>query len=94
MIVDARTSSTTTDRVAAVRQLMRAQGIDAVIVRSTDRYLNEYVPQEESTRVWLTGFTGSMGDALVTLDRAWVVVDGRYYLQLAGAEALPGAAPS
>lgn len=80
MIVEAR-AVTTTQRVAAVRDLMRAEGLDAVIVRSTDRYLNEYVPLEESTRAWLTGFTGSMGDALVTLDAAWVVVDGRYYLQ-------------
>lgn len=80
MIVEAR-AATTTQRVAAVRELMRAQGIDAVIVRSTDRYLNEYVPLEESTRAWLTGFTGSMGDALLTLDQAWLAVDGRYYLQ-------------
>lgn len=80
MIVDAR-AATTTQRVAAVRELMRAQGIDAVVVRSTDRYLNEYVPLEESTRAWLTGFTGSMGDALLTLDDGWLAVDGRYYLQ-------------
>lgn len=87
MIVEAR-SATTTQRVAAVRDLMRAQGLDAVIVRSTDRYLNEYVPLEESTRAWLTGFTGSMGDGLVTLDGAWLAIDGRYYLQ--GDEELSG----
>ncbi len=80
MIVEAR-ASTTNQRVEAVRELMRAQAIDAVIVRSTDRYLNEYVPLEESTRAWLTGFTGSMGDALLTRDEGWLAVDGRYYLQ-------------
>lgn len=60
---------------------MRERGVDAVIVRSTDRYLNEYVPVEESTRVWITGFAGSMGDAVITGDRAVLFVDGRYTLQ-------------
>lgn len=70
-------------RLAALRALMRERGIDAVIVRSTDRYLNEYVPTDESTRVWITGFTGSMGDAVITGDRAVLFVDGRYTLQAA-----------
>src|SRR5687768_6491637 len=73
--------SQTSARIASVRARMRERGIDAVLVRSTDRYLNEYVPTAESTRVWLTGFTGSMGDALVTGDRAVLFVDGRYTLQ-------------
>ena len=61
---------------------MAEAGVDALLVRSTDRFLNEYVPIEDSTRVWLTGFTGSMGEALVTKDRAYVAVDGRYWLQV------------
>ncbi len=80
MIVSSR-AETTTARVAALRALMAEAGLDAVLVRSADRYLNEYVPPAESTRIWVTGFTGSMGDALVARDRAWVVVDGRYHLQ-------------
>ncbi|MEW5849262.1 MAG: M24 family metallopeptidase [Myxococcota bacterium] len=70
-----------TERLRALREKMAQHGVDALIVRSTDRYLNEYVPQAESTREWLTGFTGSMGDALVTREAAFVVVDGRYHLQ-------------
>lgn len=60
---------------------MQDQKLDAVLVRSTDRHLNEYVPDDDSTRQWLTGFTGSMGEALVCRDRAYVAVDGRYHLQ-------------
>jgi Xaa-Pro aminopeptidase len=70
-------------RLAALRERMRERGLQAVVVRSTDAYLNEYVPEAESTRVWLTGFTGSMGDAVVTGDRALLFVDGRYTLQAA-----------
>src|ERR1044071_1209758 len=69
------------DRLKALRTKMRERGLDAVVVRSTDRYLNEYVPDDESTRVWITGFSGSMGDAVVTGDRAVLFVDGRYTLQ-------------
>jgi len=68
-------------RVAQVRELMRTRKLDAYIVRGTDRYLNEYVPIEESNRAWLSGFTGSVADLLLTDDKAWVFVDGRYYLQ-------------
>ncbi len=60
---------------------MAPLGLDALIVRGTDGYLSEYVPARESTRVWLTGFTGSTGDALVTADGAWLFVDGRYHVQ-------------
>lgn len=68
-------------RLALVRDALRRRQLDALIVRSTDAYLNEYVPHAESTREWLTGFTGSMGDALVTAEGAWLFVDGRYHAQ-------------
>ena len=60
---------------------MGRAGIDVMVVSSTDRYLNEYVPTEESGRVWISGFTGSMGDVIVTPRRAYVIVDGRYWIQ-------------
>ena len=43
--------------------------------------MNEYVPTDESARVWITGFTGSMGEALITADAAFLAVDGRYWIQ-------------
>ncbi|MBK6530366.1 MAG: M24 family metallopeptidase [Deltaproteobacteria bacterium] len=68
-------------RLERVRAAMRAKGVDALVVRGTDAYLSEYVPEAESGRVWLTGFTGSLGDALVSHDQAWLFVDGRYHVQ-------------
>ncbi len=68
-------------RLERVRAAMRAKGVDALVVRGTDAYLSEYVPEAESGRVWLTGFTGSLGDALVSRDQAWLFVDGRYHVQ-------------
>lgn len=68
-------------RLRSVRRQMDKMGVDALIVQSTDPYLNEYVPPEESARVWVTGFTGSMGEVVITRTAAYLFVDGRYWLQ-------------
>ncbi len=74
-------SSSHSARLASLRAVLEAEGLDVCIVRSTDRYLNEYVPRAESAREWLTAFCGSLGDAMVGRDRAWLYVDGRYHTQ-------------
>jgi Xaa-Pro aminopeptidase len=68
-------------RLQQVRVRMTERGVDVLLVRATDRYLNEYVPDDESTRLWLTGFSGSAGDALVFSEALHLIVDGRYTLQ-------------
>ena len=78
-----------TRRLRALRRLMAAERVDAVIVQATDRFLNEYVAAEGSERIWLSGFTGSAGDLLVTPDEAWLFVDGRYHEQAERELALP-----
>jgi Xaa-Pro aminopeptidase len=75
------TTTTPQERLEALRSRMSTLGVDALLVRATDRYLNEYVPPWSATREWLSGFTGSTGDALVTLTQAYLFVDGRYHLQ-------------
>ncbi|MCC7386704.1 MAG: M24 family metallopeptidase [Deltaproteobacteria bacterium] len=69
------------ERLTLIRKKMIAAGVDLLLVRSTDRFLNEYVPTEESSRVWASGFTGSMGEVLITQSRAYLAVDGRYWMQ-------------
>ena len=60
---------------------LKKHNITALLVRSTDRYFNEYVPKSLSYRYKLTGFDGSVGDAIITQDNAFLYVDGRYTLQ-------------
>ncbi len=67
--------------LASLQQLMSNLGFKALLVRGTDRYFNEYVPKEQSIRTKLTGFDGSLGDALITSNSAHLFVDGRYSLQ-------------
>lgn len=69
------------DALVALRAFMKSQGLDCFIVFDTDEYLNEYIPLEENPRYYITGFTGSTGVALVTMEEAFLFVDGRYHLQ-------------
>src|SRR4051812_1814827 len=69
-------------RLAALRAELRRQNLDGFIVPRADRHQNEYVPPSEERLVWLTGFNGSAGAAIVLGDRAVIFVDGRYQLQV------------
>lgn len=70
-------------RLAALRQSMQAAGVAAYIIPSSDAHLSEYTPEYWQGRTWISGFTGSAGTMLVTLDRAALWTDGRYFLQAA-----------
>ena len=69
------------ERLAALRQKMEKNGIDAYLVPTDDFHGSEYVGDYFKCRMFLTGFTGSAGTALVTMDGAWLWTDGRYFLQ-------------
>ncbi len=55
--------------------------IDYLLVNSTNEYLVEYSCLSENARYTLTGFSGSTGDALITKDKIYLFVDGRYHEQ-------------
>lgn len=68
-------------RIQSLRDYMRSEGVSAVIIPQTDPHMGEYLAAHWQVRRWLTGFTGSAGDLLVTLDEAYVWADSRYWLQ-------------
>lgn len=71
----------TRQNLEALRDAMRRVNVDAVIVPGTDPHQSEYVSDHWKFRDWLTGFTGSNGTAVVTLDQAGLWTDSRYFLQ-------------
>ena len=77
-----------TARVEALRSWMREHNLSAFIFPSTDPHTSEYVPDHWKTREWISGFNGSAGIAVVTLTRAALWTDSRYWLaaeeQMAG----------
>jgi len=70
-------------RVAALRAALAKHGLAGFIVPRADEHQGEYVPAHMARLAWLTGFTGSAGNAIVLADRAALIVDGRYTIQSA-----------
>ena len=68
-------------KLVALRAEMKAAGIDAFVVPSQDPHFSEYVPTCFERRMFVSGFTGSAGTALITSDAALLWTDGRYFLQ-------------
>jgi len=69
------------ERLARLREAMARLNVDAFLVPHADEFMNEYVPPSAQRLAWLTGFTGSAGQAVVTRTTAALLVDGRYILQ-------------
>lgn len=68
------------ERLAALREEMRREGLAAFIFPSTDPHSGEYVPDHWKGREWISGFNGSAGTAVVTLDEAALWTDSRYFI--------------
>lgn len=71
----------TSEKLTALRRLMRETGAKALYVGTTDPHQTESVAAHWKAVQWLTGFSGSMGYALVTDTAARFWTDGRYYTQ-------------
>lgn len=77
-------------RLSALREVMQREKLDAFIFPSTDPHNGEYVPAHWEGRKWISGFDGSAGVAVVTMTKAALWTDSRYFLaaeqQLEGTE--------
>lgn len=69
------------ERLSRLRALMQQKGVGAYYVPTADFHLSEYVNPYFKSRQYLTGFTGSAGTLVVTMDEAALWVDGRYFIQ-------------
>ena len=74
---------TVTERIVALRKLMKKKGIDAYLVPTDDFHGSEYVGDYFKCRKYITGFTGSAGTAVIMQDMAGLWTDGRYFIQAA-----------
>ena len=69
------------DRLTALRALMKEKGVWACIVPGTDPHASEYMAEHWTEMSWITGFLGETGTAVITLEKALLWTDSRYYLQ-------------
>ncbi|OZG74047.1 Xaa-Pro aminopeptidase [Hahella sp. CCB-MM4] len=68
-------------RLADLRQLMADHGFDAYIVTNNDPHSSEYSADHWLARTWISGFTGSAGNVVITPEGGGLWTDGRYYIQ-------------
>ena len=69
------------ERIEKLRELMKSKKVDVYVVPTADYHQSEYVGEHFKARAFITGFTGSAGTAVITLDEAGLWTDGRYFLQ-------------
>ena len=81
---------TVTQRIEALREVMKREHLAAFIFPSTDPHQGEYVPDHWKGREFISGFNGSAGTAVVTMTSAALWTDSRYFIaaeeQLRGTE--------
>lgn len=68
-------------RIERLRDMMKERGLKCALVFTADEHGSEYIDAHFKLRDYLSGFTGSAGTLLVTLDEAGLWTDGRYFIQ-------------
>ncbi|KAK1233103.1 hypothetical protein PQX77_003743 [Marasmius sp. AFHP31] len=71
----------TTERLQKLRALMKENELDYYIVPTDDAHQSEYVAKTDRRREFISGFTGSAGQAIIGTDGAHLLTDSRYWLQ-------------
>ncbi|KAF9631296.1 Creatinase [Lasiodiplodia theobromae] len=71
----------TTERLTHLRRLMLDNQLDVYIVPSEDSHQSEYIAPCDARREFICGFSGSAGTAVITLNKAALATDGRYFNQ-------------
>ena len=78
------------ERIARLREELRREHLSAFIFPTSDPHNSEYTAEHWKGREWISGFNGSAGTAVVTLDNAALWTDSRYFIaaeeQLQGTE--------
>lgn len=74
---------TVNEKVEALRREMAKHSLDAYLVRGSDPHDSEYVSERWRSRSFISGFTGSAGIVIITMDEALIWVDSRYFVQCA-----------
>ena len=71
----------TKEKIAALRGLMQEHGVAVYVVPGNDPHASEYMASHWCEMQWLSGFSGESGTMVVTMDKALLWTDSRYYLQ-------------
>lgn len=78
------TTNSTNQRLSSLRDAMATYNIAAYIVTNNDPHNSEYSADHWAGRTWISGFTGSAGNVVITTQGGGLWTDGRYYIQEIG----------
>ncbi len=70
-------------RIARLREEMKKRNISIYVIPTSDFHESEYVGEYFKARKFMTGFTGSAGTAVITMEETGLWTDGRYFVQAA-----------
>ncbi|KAI9511197.1 Creatinase/aminopeptidase, partial [Russula earlei] len=68
-------------RLVELRKVMAKENLDYYVVPTEDAHQSEYTAESDKRREWLTNFTGSAGQAVISRTAAYLVTDSRYWIQ-------------
>ncbi|MBN2536053.1 MAG: aminopeptidase P family protein [Spirochaetales bacterium] len=74
-------TETIAKKIEDLRKLMTGYSVQAYIIPGTDTHQNEYIPSMWKRREWISGFSGSSGDVVITHQKAGLWTDSRYFIQ-------------
>lgn len=69
------------EKLTAIREQMKKDGVSAYIIPSADPHISEYLPSHYKCIRFVTGFTGSVSTVVITPDFAGLWADARYFEQ-------------
>jgi Xaa-Pro aminopeptidase len=69
-------------KITLLRNLLKKKDCNYYLLPRTDKFLNEFISEEDERVKWLTGFTGSFAFVIVSLKQNAVFSDGRYVSQI------------
>ena len=73
-------NETILNRIENLRQVMQREHLSAFIIPSSDAHNSEYIPNFWKCREWISGFNGSAGTVVITLNESALWTDSRYFI--------------
>ena len=70
------------ENLTKLREQLKKDGLKAYLILTGDSHASEYASEHFlAERKYFCPFTGSAGEVLITLDKAYLFTDGRYWIQ-------------
>ena len=69
------------EKIKKLIKFFKKEKIDGYIVPKNDEFFSEYTPSYKDRLNFISEFTGSYGFSLITKEKNYLFVDGRYTLQ-------------